>query len=1249
MSGIVNVGSANEISVTFGQNADNVVVGKFAGSTKDVTGIYRPASQFFAIDIDGNGILNTNGADSLISGIGNTDSRALVADWNGDGFDEVATWSPSEKIWEIDSDGDGLVDKTSGIFGSFPDSPCAGDWNGDGDANIGYFTSSTGQWILDMNEDLLFRSADDSVFPGFGQKNDIALCGDWNTNRAGDEVAVYRPSTSEFLVDMDFNGSPEKIIKFGQSGMIPIPGDYDGDSELEVGVYDGITDTFYLDSNGDETLTSADTEIRGTNFYGIPIVGDFDGNAGDEVGIFNLSNPTASGISSIIPTSAFQLTEGTAISRDSVTCDDDDDIDGICDEWVSTNKIEFSFEGATHTQLCRPLLVDNSNQYNSANSVVDSTIMGVDVCPKNNHKQIFIEVDYMVGHKPNQQAMEEAIIAFRDSPVSNIDGNDGIDLFIELDEAIPHKEVIPFTGTDADPGFDQIKESHFGTVTQRAAPDAIGNLGAKYLYHHYALFAHNNPDDTTGIGEVGGNDFMITLGNADDQVGTTIQQKGTFIHEFGHNLFLNHGGDVTDVDNFKPNYLSVMNYAWQLGTDGDLGDLSRERLLDLDENNLNENNGIEASIHPTLGSLNTIVADLAGVPIVYSTGAPIDFDGDDILETSVAVNINYFAGLSPASDATVLSVLEGHNDWANIKLTFRDEGTFEDGIRPPASLLGEISIGQFNKQVGNSVAKLLDEVIALLNSEEIPLTTDPIVEKLEDAKIALNANPPDFSAALTFVEEAREDITGQGFTNQTEIEQALDSAIEILQNATTPAEDADHDSPIANDQTIFIRDSNPVTVNLTGSDPNGENLSYIITSLPAAGLFQVNGDGTQGIQIAMGDTVSNPDNKVMYIPGTTREDSFGFKVNNGLLDSLQAVVTLIQNSQPKAFSQNVILEGAGPLGITLQGLDSDGDELEFIPGSPLFGSLGSVSQNPPYAANVDYSPSSGFGGIDIFTFTAFDGYEGSSANINVIVAGNLAQIFVKDPPSSNNPGEQTKPVIAFNDNSPIDIIVKGSPDFPAANIDATTAWFGMIGDETTGTQDIHLGDPDFDSSHLGHFTAPGVAPNPTELTDDGEEDLILHFSQDDIGVDPINNDINGEQIVCLLAFAEPVEGTEPIQFRGCLSVTVGDKEGGGGDPGTNTELTQSEIDEAILQIQAIQGDINDLNDSKIISNKDKNKLIRQLDKAIDSLIEFDSGTALFQLSVFETLAADLLSPENAQPLIDDSNAVAAFITSAEND
>jgi hypothetical protein len=81
----------------------------------------------------------------------------------------------------------------------------------------------------------------------------------------------------------------------------------------------------------------------------------------------------------------------------------------------------------------------------------------------------------------------------------------------------------------------------------------------------------------------GGGDSMVTLGlwGSDDpssnEVGTVDEQIGTLMHELGHTLNLTHGGTYydftndpvnasvpTDELNCKPNYLSPMNYLFQV-------------------------------------------------------------------------------------------------------------------------------------------------------------------------------------------------------------------------------------------------------------------------------------------------------------------------------------------------------------------------------------------------------------------------------------------------------------------------------------------------------------------------------------------------------------------------------------------------------------------------------------------------------------------------------------------------------------
>ena len=91
------------------------------------------------------------------------------------------------------------------------------------------------------------------------------------------------------------------------------------------------------------------------------------------------------------------------------------------------------------------------------------------------------------------------------------------------------------------------------------------------LIFHYMIFAHNlgmydntgNLTFASGISEdIPADSFIVALGHYAGQVGTSLQQAGTFMHELGHNLGLHHGGQ--EDTNYKPNYLSVMNYLFQM-------------------------------------------------------------------------------------------------------------------------------------------------------------------------------------------------------------------------------------------------------------------------------------------------------------------------------------------------------------------------------------------------------------------------------------------------------------------------------------------------------------------------------------------------------------------------------------------------------------------------------------------------------------------------------------------------------------
>ena len=136
------------------------------------------------------------------------------------------------------------------------------------------------------------------------------------------------------------------------------------------------------------------------------------------------------------------------------------------------------------------------------------------------HKNLYVEVDYMQFHRPIGGggafgSIQDVRSAFSRSPVPNPDGTTGINLFVLVDEQIPHQNT-----TDVN-GLRTIKSQSFGTVAERANPNSVNLLAAKRMAFHYAVFAHDQPGENSGSSGVSDNgvpgnpgmNFLVTLGN----------------------------------------------------------------------------------------------------------------------------------------------------------------------------------------------------------------------------------------------------------------------------------------------------------------------------------------------------------------------------------------------------------------------------------------------------------------------------------------------------------------------------------------------------------------------------------------------------------------------------------------------------------------------------------------------------------------------------------------------------------------
>jgi len=288
-------------------------------------------------------------------------------------------------------------------------------------------------------------------------------------------------------------------------------------------------------------------------------------------------------------------------------------------------------------------------------------------------KDIFVQIDAMgptpYDHMPSAQTLQPVVDAFAAHDVA---------LHLHLDETLPFDSEL---GTLDGLGryqwgeFDALKAAHFAPELESAV--------------RYCVFAHRLAtlsDSGLARGEPS-SDFIVALGAFAEETGSIDPwwQAGTFMHELGHVLGLRHGG--ADVTNRKPNYLSVMNYAFQKqglrvdGVDGHF-DYSFVKLPDLDESSLLEGGGLGSD--PQIAGFQTLFQVTHFDPVTFESEIVAKWSGDVVLPIDWNDDGGIDAGAVTADlngDGSI-GVLRGHDDWSALDFAGGTVG-FGVGLPPP--------------------------------------------------------------------------------------------------------------------------------------------------------------------------------------------------------------------------------------------------------------------------------------------------------------------------------------------------------------------------------------------------------------------------------------------------------------------------------------------------------------------------------------------------------------------------------------
>ena len=278
------------------------------------------------------------------------------------------------------------------------------------------------------------------------------------------------------------------------------------------------------------------------------------------------------------------------------------------------------------------------------------------------HKDLFVEMDYMGAettcpcHLPLASDLDRIVAVYAGAPqANNPDGKTGINLHLDAGTARGSKynlgggNLVPYDA-DLNPVVSQFYAIKSANFDIKRAP-----------IFYYMIWAHGyDGGSSSGIAmDIPTDSFVVTLGRWPGG-GSSDAKVGTFVHEFGHALGQKHGGN--DHSNYKPNYLSVMNYAFQTigvqrtGTTAPYFGYSSTTLPSLKETALNEKKGLRSSYAKTYRD----IWYCAGIGLVIAPGRSdrnLDWNCNNKMSSSVSSDIN--------GDGQK-TTLKGFNNWGSI-------------------------------------------------------------------------------------------------------------------------------------------------------------------------------------------------------------------------------------------------------------------------------------------------------------------------------------------------------------------------------------------------------------------------------------------------------------------------------------------------------------------------------------------------------------------------------------------------------
>ncbi len=297
-----------------------------------------------------------------------------------------------------------------------------------------------------------------------------------------------------------------------------------------------------------------------------------------------------------------------------------------------------------------------------------------------------------------------------------------------------------------------------------------------------------------------------------------------------------------------------------------------------------------------------------------------------------------------------------------------------------------------------------------------------------------------------------------------------------------------NDAPVAEDLSLTTDEDTPVNGSINATDPEGDTLTYTVSTLPANGTVDL--DSNTG--------------EFTYTPNAdyNGSDSFIVTVSDGNGGTTTSTVTIgvnPVNDAPVAEDLSLTTDEDTPVDGQIVASDVDGDDLTYtVSTSPTNGTV----DLDPDTGEFTYTPNADYNGSDSFVVTVSDGNGGTTTS-TVTIGVNP----VNDAPVSEDLNLTT------DEDTPVD------GQIVASDVDGDTLSYTLTTIPANGTVDL---DPD-----TGEFT---YTPNADY---NGSDSFVVTVSDGNggtttstvtIGVNPVNDAPVAEDLSLTTDEDTPVDG-----------------------------------------------------------------------------------------------------------------------------